>query len=111
MDGIKKYDEYVKDKKLFRKKIRECTNADKLYEFLREIAESNMVLGSNFTYKLLCKNTRNLPFEDVAIVGNLIVGYFYLQGSRTYRSIIEFSYNVFLIKYDHYSRSFSVNKQ
>jgi hypothetical protein len=111
INGIKEYDDYVKNKKLFRQRIRNCSSMDELYGFLIEIVKSNTItVNSNFAYKVSCKNKYNIPFEDIAIVGDSIIGYFYMQGSRIYKSIEKFSYNVFLIK-SNYSESFSVTKQ
>jgi len=56
INGIKEYDDYVKNKKLFRQRIRNCSSMDELYGFLIEIVKSNTItVNSNFAYKVSCK--------------------------------------------------------
>ena len=112
MTGVELLDGYVTDIKAFRQRIRACKDVKALHDFLRMIAEANKPSGSQFTYKLTCTNNNkhNLPFEDFDISEKTgkVKGYFYLQGTRTYKDIHSFSYNVKLIKYSYWDRSFSV---
>lgn len=112
MNGVKEFDNYTKNKKAFRKKIRECKNGAELVEFLNGIAVSSGVVFSNFCYQLYCKNKYDICFADIYIYNNgdntTITGYRHTQGFRKFRSIKEFSYNIELVKFNEYGRSFGI---
>lgn len=73
--------QYVEDKTLFRKAIKNCTSNKELYEFLLKITD----IGG---YKLYVPNKWDIPVEDIIICENgFIHCYFYMIGHRCYKSI------------------------
>lgn len=73
--------EYINNKQLFRKAIRNCKTNKELYDFLLQVKN---IKG----YKLYVPNRWGIPVEDIVIFENgFIHCYFYMSGSRTYKSI------------------------
>ena len=91
---------YVEDKNLFRKAIKNCKNNKELFELLNKINCGG--------YKLYIPNKWDIPVEEIVLYENgLICCYFYLSGSRKYKSISGLSKVIELIncnsKYEHFS--------
>lgn len=87
---------YVNDKSLFRKHIRNCKTNEELYKFLLQIQS---IKG----YKLYVPNRWCIPVEDITIYkDSSIYCYFYMAGSRSYKSIQSLGRVVELIECSNY---------
>lgn len=103
-------EEYLKDKKGFRKLVRGCKNFDELSTLFEKI--TNVKLSNGKALTLYIKNQYEIKIEDVWMSNQYgITCYFCNHGQISFKSIKEFSYRVELVEaYTWKSFSFSYDK-